>query len=507
MSRLILITAGIAPRKREDFSPRTNVVRNGIRNGCTPSVGKRRNGLAPSHEDTDRGHTFMPGPWRVRELLRRKPAPPPAAAPPTAVAKEKSPPAEPVPGARRAPRKIEESLPSIYYLKDEHGNLQAVPNFTLEDFEELYKLKHQLKQGDPLPRYTLQQMFVSGTINSAGQAELTVQFRIVVLDDQWTRIPLRLDQAVLREPAQYQGPGEHLLSFEGEGEGYVAWLRGPEGQTHQLTLKLLVPLTTTGQETRLRLLAPRTTASELKLKVPYARAVARASEGATLQSPRGGGKETELIAVGLNGDFELSWHPPGYLPGKPASLEAFGNILSRLDGRGVETDATFSVRSYGEAFDHFRIRLPPDSELVPGNGGGYTLTMVDGARAGTGHQRTATDASTCNWRGGPPGRLKFAFPPSARSIPRAASAGWNWPASRFRKRPGNRAYRGERGRRLAGPLGRKPRRAPNRSARIDAAEGRRGGLRLFRAAVLVDGAAGDPADADQRRSGILDLCR
>ncbi len=86
-----------------------------------------------------------------------------------------------------------------------------------------------------------------------------------------------------------------------------------------------------------------------------------------------------MIAVGLNGDFELSWHPPGYSPGKPATLEAFGNILSRLDGRGVETDATFSVRSYGEAFDHFHIHLPPDSELVPGNGGGYTLTLIDGA--------------------------------------------------------------------------------------------------------------------------------
>ena len=272
----------------------------------------------------------------------------------------------------------------MFYLKDEHGNLQAVPNFTLKDFEDLYKLKHQLVQGDPPPRFSLQQMLVSGTINSAGQAELTVQFRIVVREDQWTRIPLRLDQAVLLEPAQYQGPGENLLSFEGEGDGYVAWLRGPAGHAHQLTLKLLVPLTTTGQETRLRLLAPRTTASELRLKVPYARAVARASEGATLQSPRGGAKETELIAVGLNGDFELSWHPPGYSPGKPASLEAFGNILSRLDGRGVETDATFSVRSYGEDFDHFHIRLPPDSELVPGNGGGYTLTLVDGAASASG---------------------------------------------------------------------------------------------------------------------------
>ena len=78
------------------------------------------------------------------------------------------------------PRRVEEIQPSIYYLKDKQGNLQAVPNFTLEDFEDLYKLKHQLGQGDPRPRYVLQQMLATGNVNAAGQAELTIQFRILV---------------------------------------------------------------------------------------------------------------------------------------------------------------------------------------------------------------------------------------------------------------------------------------------------------------------------------------
>ena len=56
---------------------------------------------------------------------------------------------------RKTPRD-RRGQPSLYYLKDKQGNLQAVPNFTLEDFEELYKLKHQLVQGDQRPRYSLQ---------------------------------------------------------------------------------------------------------------------------------------------------------------------------------------------------------------------------------------------------------------------------------------------------------------------------------------------------------------
>src|SRR5271157_3943467 len=289
-----------------------------------------------------------------------------------------------------SPRRIEETHPSIYYLKDKQGNLQAVPNFTLEDFEELYKLKHQLVQGNQRPRYSLQEMSATGAVNTAGQAELSVQFRILVREDQWTRIPLRLNQAVLRETAQYQGSSEHFLSFEGEGDGYVAWVRGAAGQQHQITLKMLVPLTVIGQETRLRLLTPRATTSQIKLKVPFAKAIARVSEGATLQTSVGDNKETELAVVGLNGDFELSWYSPDAAPGRAAALEAIGNIAARLDGRGVETEATFSVRSYGEPFDRFRIRLPPDTEFVPGTHSGYTLAAVDAGAApsGAGRQRS-----------------------------------------------------------------------------------------------------------------------
>ena len=269
-------------------------------------------------------------------------------------------------------------------------------------------------------------MLASGTVNSAGQAELTAHFRIFVREDRWTRIPLRLDQAVLLEPAQYQGPGEHLLTFEHEGEGYVAWIHGPASQTHELTLKLLVPLSAAGQETRLRLTAPRTTASELRLKAPYAKAVARVSEGATLHTSRAANRETELVAVGLNGEFELSWHPPDATAGKPPALEASGTIISRLDGRGVETEATFSVRSYGEAFDHFHIRLPPATELVPGNPSGYTLTVLNpgGGTSGSAGIPPPSAAraspagarawSTCVSPGGRWDRWKSTFPPSAR---------------------------------------------------------------------------------------------
>ena len=297
----------------------------------------------------------------------------------------KSPVQEPV---ETTPKRVEESQPSLFYLKDKRGALQAVPNFTLEDFEELYKLKHQLAQGDQRPKYSLQQMSATGSVGSGGFAELSIRVRILVREEQWTRVPLRLDEAVLREPAQYEGKGEQFLHFEGEGEGYVVWLRGPAGQQHQLTLKMLVPLTTAGEETRLRLLLPRATASELKLKVPIAGAAGKVSEGATLQTAASGASETELTVIGPGGDFELAWYRSGARVAEvPTVLEASGTVSARIDSRGADSEATLSVRSYGASFDRFRVRLPVDAELVPGNPANYAVAVVEPSSPGGARQQ------------------------------------------------------------------------------------------------------------------------
>ena len=179
--------------------------------------------------------------------------------------------------------KVEEVRPSVFYLPDKQGNLQAVLDFNYEDFIELYKLKQRLEGRDVRPRYSIQRMTINGVAGD-GNAALTVQFQIMLRDSDWIRVPLRLDQALLREPAQYQGPGEHFVHFEGNGEGYVSWIRGKKEGLHEITLKMLVPLNLIGEETKLKLFTPRSTASELKLKVPQSNAVGTVSEGANLLS-------------------------------------------------------------------------------------------------------------------------------------------------------------------------------------------------------------------------------
>jgi hypothetical protein len=302
---------------------------------------------------------------------------------------EKTPPVESMPAAAAEPpaTKVEEVRPSVYYLPDKQGNLQAVLDFNYEDFIELYKLKQRLAKREALPRYSIQRMSINGTAGSEN-AELTIQFQIMVRDADWTRVPLRLDQGLLREPAEYQGPGEHFVHFDGNGDGYVSWIRGKKEGLHEITLKMLVPLSPAGEERKLRIFTPRAAVSEMKLKIPEPGAVGTVSEGATLLPPSAAEQDGTLFtALGLGGEFQLAWHKAeAKIAEVPAVLEAAGNILIRLDSQGIISEATLSVHSYASPFDRFVVRLPTDAEFSPSSAPGYSILPLEGKKEADGRQ-------------------------------------------------------------------------------------------------------------------------
>ncbi|MGQ9576099.1 MAG: hypothetical protein ACUVUC_12350 [Thermoguttaceae bacterium] len=263
---------------------------------------------------------------------------------------------------------MEEVQPPVIHLRDRNGNLVPVPGFRLEDFERMLRREHQVKQADQTPPFSLQAMIATGFARGA-YAELTVEFRFMVREEGWVRVPLRLDQAVLRGEARYKGPGQQFVHFEPAGEGYVSWCRGGAGQEHQLSMDILVPLATVGEQTRLRLSAPRATRSELKLTVPLAGAVAEVSEGVTLLPPTSPVQgQTTFTAVGLTGDFELAWSKAPERPETaPPALEAAGTILAKLGGQGIDCEVKLEVRAFRAPLERFRLRLPEGAEIIPGS--------------------------------------------------------------------------------------------------------------------------------------------
>lgn len=295
---------------------------------------------------------------------------------------------KPAASAAAPPARVEELKPTVFYLPDKEGKLQAVFDFNYEDFVELYKLKQQLEQKEQRPRFTLEKLTAAGKAEG-NRAEMTVRVQIALHDADWVRVPLRLDQGLLLKPAEYHGRGEMILQYLGGSEGFAAWLRGPTDGSHEIEMQLMVPLAMAGAEHKFKLYMPRASISELKLNVAEDSVTALASEGATVLPPTAAASGGSEIAVrGLKGDSELSWRKSGETSApSPTVLEAVGSVLARLDDRGISSEAALTLRSYGTPFDRFTVRLPEGAELTPAANAGYTLAPLEDSQASSDNRK------------------------------------------------------------------------------------------------------------------------
>ncbi|MDZ7619379.1 MAG: hypothetical protein U1E05_20455, partial [Patescibacteria group bacterium] len=160
------------------------------------------------------------------------PAASPAASPAAGPAASVAPSAGPVASPSAAPaasssaeqRAVEESPLTTYVFRDDVGNLVEMPNFSFSDFEKAYKLLQGLTQQDPRPRFSIQWMSLAGEAHE-DHASMELTARVLVRERNWVRVPLRLDQAMVREPLETSEAVEAYLHPESEGEGYVCYLR------------------------------------------------------------------------------------------------------------------------------------------------------------------------------------------------------------------------------------------------------------------------------------------
>ena len=95
---------------------------------------------------------------------------------------------------------IREAKTEIFHLRDAQGNLVKVANLSLEEFEELYKLRRQLLGSKSPPEFAIEEVVYTGQA-TATHATLNVQLKMRLVAQQakqeWIRIPLGLASTVL----------------------------------------------------------------------------------------------------------------------------------------------------------------------------------------------------------------------------------------------------------------------------------------------------------------------
>ncbi|NLS93611.1 MAG: hypothetical protein GXX96_15740 [Planctomycetaceae bacterium] len=270
---------------------------------------------------------------------------------------------------------------------DPNSQLVLIPGASLQEYYQVLDRLQGLTRDSGIPQEAIRSLSATGRV-VGNRVDLKVRLSITVETqrEQWVKIPLRFDQAVLRRiPGSVDGVRQRIeLDSAGGVEGtlaarsgYVLWLRGlGEGkvETEEVELELSVPLT----ERRFVLSVPNTAVSEFRLTVPIANAEAEVAAGTVLNREPQGEDATDLVLTGFRGEIDVSWRPTnGNASAAAPVLTSNGFVEGWVDRHSVEFKARLTVsmaRPDGRELSRFLVRLPAGAVLVEEQYPDYTIT-------------------------------------------------------------------------------------------------------------------------------------
>lgn len=279
-------------------------------------------------------------------------------------------------GTSEAPAVPKPAANDVIPLKNANGEI--VPVLRTPTFEEFLKFLEDRRQKPSLEPSMGSVASISLTGSADGDlANLQVTMQIQILaEDRWIRIPLRLNEGTLRDQS-YSGPGEAAPAEIDPDQGYLWWLKGKG--LHVLKFNLIVPLRKELPSRRLQLTLPPTIVSELKLRVPIARLIAKGDEQGrarlTLNPTTDGATMVEM--VGLGPRLDLTWQPQPDLGTVDTVLEARTAITATIDGRTMLLEANQRLAALQGTFNQVQVRLPRGGELLKIEGDLYKESTID----------------------------------------------------------------------------------------------------------------------------------
>lgn len=291
-------------------------------------------------------------------------------------------PQPPRPGSPINGPAVQEAQPEQIYIRDADGSLKLMLGWTMEQFEELVRIRDGLVQTDSAPRFVINEIKLTGKTEGA-VARLTAEISIRVKDAETVPIPLRMGEAVPVAPPQYQGGGEMWLIPNRPGWDYTAYLRGDPSQDQVIRLELLLPVEDLGNEHGLSLSLPDAAVSQLQLDIPESPllVVNRGGSGVLqVEALPEGGSRVQL--VGLGSSLKITWQEDRSRQAEAGdAVEVDGETLVRFGAGKVLFDARLSVKTYGGPVERIAIRLPPECELLSAEGGGTAFRALPASQA------------------------------------------------------------------------------------------------------------------------------
>ncbi|MBI1246989.1 hypothetical protein GC197_03990 [bacterium] len=299
------------------------------------------------------------------------------------------------------PAKIEERGPEIFYLpmKDgsisEGGKLERIIDFPTEAFRDWYNEVYLNRNPKDLPKYSMES--VKADIETHDSSVLLhVTYQVIPHASGWVRIPLGLQNAILRDeikstPVMSVRP-EQPVTYTANA-GYAVWCKFPpmnkvllspeDPKPVTLEVTALLGLTTRGDETSLETSLPADTKCQVAIDIPQPGALVSHKGNMVIKDPMRTAPEghSQQLLEFAGGGLGLSWRfDEQAMSQQPVILKVHGQLTATVESeKTVRTVARLQVESTTIAFDSFQIEIDEDAEFVPPSTppAGYTIRPLD----------------------------------------------------------------------------------------------------------------------------------
>ncbi len=251
--------------------------------------------------------------------------------------------------------------PAIRYLPDKNGDLHPIPNGpTLEGYLKSLDDNQGRAQGPQAP--TISELEITGVADDE-RATLKAVFTVRLHQaDQFEKVPLFFNEAVLKEPPFYTGDGIEVFDRKDPKQGYIWWFkgRGP----HRLEMTLSVPLQKLPPSRHLYVSLPVSPISRMQVTLPYSSVNAKVlPEQTVVELKSAGNGKTSIEAFGLGSQLDLTWQPNLDVRPNEVSLESQTMIRVQVEADQVLLRADQKISSL-QGFEQVSVRIPTGAELI-----------------------------------------------------------------------------------------------------------------------------------------------
>lgn len=325
------------------------------------------------------------------------------------------------------------------YLMEKNGELIPALNWTPEELDSIMLKADQSQIQAQAPDYVCERLTLTG-VQKGENAEMELKMAFTVPEKPLIRIPLQLNGVILLEPPVCQN-GE-FLAPQPNGNGYVLFLKKPTaagsltsaaekppvegsaapvtektpesdaksqtppsdselnsssggasaeetetnpdstllpGFTHEITLKILVPLQKNQSVYSMNLKLPKTLYSFLSLETPFPSVEMRVSPSSIAQPAESfdEGKKTRLCARSLGPEFQMQWQTRESQRTESRILETFSEIHVDIRSREIFYTTNMQLQFAGKSPEDFILNLPYSAELLPSATNQYSIQPLE----------------------------------------------------------------------------------------------------------------------------------